>query len=248
MSINIYTVANHLSEQGWTLISDKYQNLNTELEMQCPKGHKQLMSYGTWRKNQLCPICLGSTPFLGQKDKVPPKSDDTRRILALDAATNISGYAVYDDKTLVSYGTFKTNATLTTEARINSVKKWLINIIKEWEIDFVGIEAIQLQMQNGAHMSVEVYRTLANLQGVLLDATFEASIDHELVYPSAWRKLCGISDGDSHRVNKKKQAQEKVYEWYCLDCTQDEADAICIGKYFCHYLKGQRATWGEKLG
>ena len=33
MPINIYTVANHLEQEGWKLISDSYKNLNTELEM-----------------------------------------------------------------------------------------------------------------------------------------------------------------------------------------------------------------------
>ena len=40
MSINIYTVANHLESEGWKLISNSYKNLNTELEMECPNGHK----------------------------------------------------------------------------------------------------------------------------------------------------------------------------------------------------------------
>jgi len=42
MPINIYSVANHLQENGWQLISTEYKNLNTELEMICPAGHKQV--------------------------------------------------------------------------------------------------------------------------------------------------------------------------------------------------------------
>jgi hypothetical protein len=33
MPINVYTVANHLEQNGWRLISETYKNLNTELEM-----------------------------------------------------------------------------------------------------------------------------------------------------------------------------------------------------------------------
>jgi len=33
MPINIYSVKNHLEENGWKLISSTYKNLNTELEM-----------------------------------------------------------------------------------------------------------------------------------------------------------------------------------------------------------------------
>ena len=49
------------------------------------------------------------------------------------------------------------------------------------------------------------------------------------------------------RENKKKQAQDKVKLWYQQDCTQDEADAICIGKYFCHILKNNKSSWGEDI-
>jgi len=40
MPINIYSVKNHLESEHWTLISDTYKNLNTELEMICPQGHR----------------------------------------------------------------------------------------------------------------------------------------------------------------------------------------------------------------
>jgi hypothetical protein len=30
-----------------------------------------------------------------------------------------------------------------------------------------------------------------------------------------------------------------------MDCTEDESDAICIGKYFCGKLK--KSNWGEDI-
>lgn len=140
MSINIYSVRNHLEEEGWKLISDTYKNLDTELEMKCPKGHLQTQTYKQWRKRPQCEICLAGDPFKGKKNKVPSKKIDTRRILALDAATGTTGYSIYDDDILVSYGTFKTDSEKDTTARINEVKKWLLAALKEWEIDFLGIE------------------------------------------------------------------------------------------------------------
>jgi Holliday junction resolvasome RuvABC endonuclease subunit len=62
----------------------------------------------------------------------------------LDASTSITGYAIYDDKTLVGFGTFKTNSSKHATERINDVKNWLKAALKEWEPDFVGIENIQL--------------------------------------------------------------------------------------------------------
>ena len=39
---------------------------------------------------------------------MPIKKIDTQRILALDAATNTTGYAIFDNGDLVHYGIFKT--------------------------------------------------------------------------------------------------------------------------------------------
>lgn len=247
MPINIYSVANHLESEGWKLLSTTYKNLNTELEMMCPEGHKQLQTYGNWRKHMLCEQCMAGDPYKIKKNKVPIKKIDTQRILALDAATGVTGYAIFDDGDLVSYGTYKVDKDLSSEQRINSVKKWLQALINEIEPDFVGLENIQLQtFGSGNTFQVETYRVLANLQGVLIDTLFEACIDHDLVYVSQWRKYCDVGDGKG-RENKKKQAQDKVKLWYKQDCTQDEADAICIGKYFCSILKNSKSSWGEDI-
>ena len=170
---------------------------------------------------------------------MPTKTIGTYRVIALDAATRITGYSVYDNNTLVSYGTFRANDADTTE-RINEIKHWLETIIDSWEPDMVGLENIQLQGGN-----VEVYRTLANLQGVLLDLLFEKDIWCDLAYSSEWRKYCGVGDGKG-RENKKRQAQDKVEQWYGQKCTQDEADAICLGKYFCSKTKNHN-SWGEDI-
>lgn len=246
-TINVYSVQNALETEGWKLISETYKNLKTPLEMICPCGHKQEQTFDNWRKHKLCDICLAGDPYKVKKNKVPKKGTDTQRILALDAATGITGYAIYDDKALVGFGTFKTNASLPAVERTNQVKNWLKAALKEWEPDFVGIENIMLKKYGSRDTDVQVktFQTLANLQGVLLDTVFEACIDSELVYPSEWRSYCGINDGDQHRDAKKKQAQAKVKIWYGMNCSEDEADAICIGKYFCGKLK--KSTWGEDI-
>lgn len=247
--INVYTVKNALEAEGWQLKSEEYKNLKTPLEIICPCGHKQEQTFDQWRKHKICDICMAGDPYKVKKNKIPKKGQDTQRILALDAATGITGYSIYDDKALVGFGTFKTTATLPATERINNVKNWLKAALKEWKPDFVGIENIQLQKYGtgGAQAQVKTFQTLANLQGVLLDTIFEACIDHELVYPTEWRSYCGVSDGDLHREARKKAAQAKVKIWYDIDCSEDEADAICIGKYFCGKLKSNKVTWGEDI-
>ena len=119
MPINIYTVANHLTDEGWKLISTTYKNLNTELEMECPNGHRQFQTYNNWRRHCICDKCMAGDPYKIKKNKVPIKKIDTQRILALDAATNITGFSIFDDGELVSYGTYKTKNSENVTERIN---------------------------------------------------------------------------------------------------------------------------------
>lgn len=227
--INIYSIQEHLESHGWGLISDTYKNLKTPISIICPKGHKQEQSYDNWRKHKICEQCLAGDTTKIKKNNVPKKKMNITRTLALDAATNLSGYSIYDNDVLVSFGTYKTSAEKNATERINEFKHWLEQRLEEWKPDFVGVENIQLQH------NVDMYRVLANLQGVILDTLLENEVPYELAYSAEWRKTCGIVGGE--RENKKKAAQDKVFNWYNVRCTQDEADAICIGK---HFIKTQK--------
>lgn len=252
--INYLTVKNDFETENWELISTAYKNLDTELECKCPDGHIIFITYKDWRKNKSCPECLKGDTFKIKKRKIPPKQEGVFRILALDAATITSGYALYDDKNLIGYGHFTIKGDNTT-ARINEVKQWLTAAIEEWRPDSVCLEHIQLQSFNsngkytkGENLQVELYRVLANLQGVLLDFLYEIGIPSALVYSAVWRKFCDVT-GKS-REDKKKDAQRKVVRWFDLEVTQDEADAICLGKYFSNNYRSldiQIEKWGEDI-
>lgn len=244
MAINIFSVQNDLEEKGWQLVSTEYVNLSSPLKMICPRGHDVEDSYGHWRKYCICEKCMGGKGSHIKKE-IPLKTDGVYRILALDAATVTTGFSVYDNNELVSYGTFHANADLDTTERINKVRKWLTNLIDEHCIDEIVLEQIQLQSFNGNPNSpqVQVFQTLANLQGVILDTAFELDIPCELIYSSTWRHVCGITEGRT-REEKKKAAQVHVKSWYGLDATQDEADAICLGKCRTRQPK-KKIIWGE---
>lgn len=228
MSINLTSIQEDLSANGWKLLSTEYKNLKTPITVCCPHGHEFETNYGEWRHYKRCEECLAADPY--RQHKTTQKEENAYRILALDGATNVTGFSIYDGTQLIRYGTFTANGDNITK-RINDVKLWVKSMVEKWQPDFVGIEHIQLQMNtyNGAQQ-VEVYRKLANLQGVIFDILFEIKEPCGLVYPTEWRKFCGV--GGKSRPEQKKNAQAKVKSWYNLDCTEDEADAICIGKYF----------------
>ena len=245
MAINIFTVQSDLENAGWQLISTTYKNLKTPLDMVCPKGHAIQETYENWRKKHECSACAKAAAKLSIRNKIPPANPNAYRILALDAATETSGYSIYDDGKLVAYGTFTVAYTNDSTARINQVKHWLDSICAECKPNVIGIEGIQYQQQHG----VKTFQTLANLQGVLLDYCYECRNKYEygIVTSSAWRSHLGINNADK-RENAKQKAQSYVKLMFGVSATQDEADAICIGKYFAtKFSRKAKITWGEDI-
>jgi Holliday junction resolvasome RuvABC endonuclease subunit len=105
-------------------------------------------------------------------------------------------------------------------------------MIDSWRADRVVIEDIQLQNfeeENLNTIGVTTFKALAHLQGVLIDMFYEKKISYKVAHTGTWRSHCGIK-GKS-RADKKKSAQLLVKDIYQKEVTQDEADAICIGRY-----------------
>ena len=234
--ISIEQIKTEANGLGWTLASDTYKNLDTEIEFECPNGHHVITTYAVWRAKHSCPIC--DNPKLELSTKVMPKKKEITRILALDQATHDTGWAIFDDRSVIKFGTVKLSEG-DLDKRINDLKVWLANMIEIWKPDKVIMEDIQLQekKQNrtwendtGDHvMNVNTFKTLAQLQGVLADYLYEKKVRYEFVHTAVWREQCGIAG--KYRADKKKSAQLKVLEWFDLSVTNDEADALCIGYY-----------------
>ena len=243
MAINIYTVQADVESAGWQLVSTTYKNLRTPMQFKCPKGHDVETTYDEWRRYKICPECHKTLTTSVERNKILPRSDVAAfRVIGLDAATGTTGYSVYDDKKLTSYGTFTTDATKDATARINELQIWLDQAIYTWKPDAVCVENIQLEK------NVKMFQTLANLQGVICDYLYENDIEYILVYSTEWRTYLGLNRKDD-RENAKKKAQDYVQMTCNLKCTQDEADAICIGRYAVNHIKRkvEDINWGESI-
>ena len=230
-------MSNGESFHDWKLLSTEYKNLQTEMEFSCPEGH---IVYTTWKKlreNFVCPVCAELQKSNGTQ--IQPKAQSTTRVLAIDDATAVSGWAIYDNKELVSYGNIKFTQHDTVEG-ISKIREWLINMIENWKPDRIAIEDIQLQKftNNKGHTesAVTTYKVLAQLQGVLLVTCFEKKIPCAVIYASTWRAHCKITA--KSRADQKRAAQLYVQQKFNKNVTQDEADAICIGAYMVEkYIK-----------
>lgn len=242
MAINIYTVQSDALANGWEVLDKKYTNLKTPMSWKCPKGHVTSQTYEDWRKHHRCSECEKSDKKIVHNQLVPP-TPGCHRVLALDAATGTTGWAIFDDKKLTSYGTFKTDALLSTTERIHTVKLWLAQNLQVWKPNAIGIENIQYQKLHG----VKTFQILANLQGVLVDFLYENNYEYLVAGSSTWRSFIGINHADE-RSTAKKATQDWVEMNYHVAATQDEADAIAMGVYFSHQLYNKKTIqWGEEI-
>ena len=167
-------VKSEIESYGWKLISENYKNLDTEMELMCNEGHRVFINFKKFRKNQYCPTCAENSLLVDFNEPVK-KEKGIIRVLAIDDATSISGWSIFDGGALVGYGSFQVEKDNPIE-RMSIIKQWMLNMLTKWNPDKVGIEDIQLQNFKGkdgsTHYAVTTYKVLAQLQGVLLEALF----------------------------------------------------------------------------
>jgi len=163
--------------------------------------------------------------FATEASEAPVKNNV---ILALDQSTQITGWALYEDGSLKDYGKINPSGDLIN--RLIKMRDWVKNkaknILNENKNLTIAIEEIQLQM--ATNQNVVTFKKLAYAQAILLELFTEHNIPYEIVSASTWKSKCGIKG--KNRAEQKRAAQEYVKEEFGISATQDECDAICIGK------------------
>lgn len=238
--ITLDQINEELEGTGWKCLSSEYKNLEGELYFNCEEGHDVYASWKKIRTKRECPICKQNA-FKKSVDSIKPKPKGKKRVLALDQATHTTGWSIFDGNILVQYGTFNTEIKDET-ARINAVKNWMLSMINNWKPDCVAIEGIQYQDESsGQKVSVTVFQGLARLQGVLMDTCYSTKTDFLLCPTNTWRNHCGVKG--RYRTDKKRSMQLIAKKEYDITVTDDEADAIGIGKYAADLNKIEVVNW-----
>lgn len=226
--IQLSDIQTEVKKNGWQLISTEYINLKTEMQFRCQEGHDVFLSWNKVRDKFVCPICKRNR-FSDKANEFPEKKKGTQRVLALDQATYKTGYSVFDNQKLIKYGVFETK--LSDEiARDSAIKTWLISMIDGLNPDYVAIEGIQYEQ----HFGVVVFQTLARLQGILLETLYWEKIPYLVCPTNTWRAYCQVKG--RARADKKRSMQQIIKQNYDVSVTDDEADAIGIGKYAAETL------------
>lgn len=161
--ILIENIKKEVESNGWELISTSYVNLKTEMNFKCGEGHNIYLSWEKVRNKFVCPVCK-TNRYKNMENQIIEKKKGVQRVLALDQATKITGYSIFDDKKLIKYGTFETN--LEDEiARDSAIKTWLLSMVANWRPDYVGIGF--LSFKRFSVSPAGLIKLLANEEGLI---------------------------------------------------------------------------------
>lgn len=167
------------------------------------------------------------------------------RILALDQASRVSGYSIFEDEKLIDYGKF-TVTDSDFDIRLHKIRNKVKSLIEENNIDELIFEDIQYQTRvNGADEinNVDTFKKLAEVFGVIFELAVEMEIPSYSVLAVTWRSELGIPG--VKRTDAKQNTQKWVNTTFNIKATQDECDAIGIGEYYWHAIanKPQPFSW-----
>lgn len=157
------------------------------------------------------------------------------RLLALDQASKVTGWAIFEDGELKSYGKISLDDP-NTDIRLVQLRQGIQTLVADYNIDEVIFEDIQ--QQNNVANNVQTFKVLAEVYGVVSELLQEIQIPHSTVLAASWKSTLGIKGRT--RAEQKKNAQLYVEQNYGIQVIQDIADAVCIGT---HHIKKNKCAW-----
>ena len=241
--ITLAQIQESLQGTGWTCNDNKYVNLKTVMSFTCPEGHLVEQTWDKMRNKRFCPVCANNAKKKVVNIAAAPKGK-AYRIIALDQSSHKTGYAIYDGLTLVSYGVYESTKASPMD-RLKAACDWLDSMIANWKPDEIGFEEPQYNPGGGddkdkirAH---DTFKLLAQIMGALMITAMRAKVKVSTVLIPTWRHHCGVKG--RYRADKKRSMQLIAKKEYDITVSDDEADAIGIGKYAANLNKIEVINW-----
>lgn len=160
------------------------------------------------------------------------------KILSLDASTKSTGFAVFNETKLETYGCLTASSTDLVK-RISKIITELEQVLSQNTIDKIILEEVRPEqgLQN-----LKTHKALMYLQAAIVFLIHERfnTIEIEYVYPNEWRKVCGIKTGSGvRRETLKPKDIQFVKDNYNITVNDDIADAIGIGHAYVNKLDNE---------
>lgn len=161
-------------------------------------------------------------------------------LLSLDQSSHTSGYAIFQDDKLLAYGKFTFNDQ-DIGKRLCKIRAQIKEFIEKYSPNHVIFE--EIQQQGNVTNNIQTFKTLAMVQGVIMQLLTELNISYSSVYATSWKSVTGIKG--KTRAEQKKASQNYVLDKYNYKVIEDIADAICIGDYYIKNDQKGKCAWAE---
>ena len=156
------------------------------------------------------------------------------KILSIDQATKISGWAIFEDDKLISSGIIDLSKEYidVLEDRAFLMTNKIKEIIEENEIFVVVLEDVfdtKSVANRNAIKNYKVFEGLSKLLGMIEFVLQSKEILYTIVSPQTWRSACEVKG--ERRKERKESAIKFVQNMYNKHVSEDESEAICMGYY-----------------
>lgn len=161
------------------------------------------------------------------------------KILAIDASTRSTGFALGEQSNLQEHGCIQASSKDVVK-RIIKMRDSLSKIIKDNKVNKVVLQ--QVRPEYNSHTS----KVLMWLQAAIVIAAYEVNpeIEFEFIPATTWRAALKFKQGRGvTRDMVKPQDVKYVEDKYGIKVNDDEADAICIFDVYWQKFDNE-LNWG----
>lgn len=152
-------------------------------------------------------------------------------VLALDQASKVSGYAIFQNDKFVTCGVIKASSSWPLGKRLVYIADRINELINQYQIEEVVCEDVILEEEDRqTQFGYKTFKALCETLGIVVEVAYRAGKPITILSANDWRRKLGIRVGRGYKRTAVKAADiEFVKQKYNITPTEDECDAICIG-------------------
>ena len=160
-----------------------------------------------------------------------------KNILFIDLATK-SGFAVYNEESqkIVKFGSVKFKGSC-HGSKLDSCREWLDRITTEFNAAVVIVEDVYIPLDK-ERKSTSAFKLLSEYHGIGELFCCYCSLEYCVIEASAHHQtLLGWQSKKWARKQIKEETMKRAKVMGYDVCSDDEADAISLVRYWCHRYK-----------
>lgn len=147
------------------------------------------------------------------------------KIAGIDASSNKTGVSIFEDGEYMEHTLIDLHKVKDINKRIPMMIDEICKYLNKFKPDKIIME--ETVMSSNA----STLKKLSYLTGGIMFYAYKRNAEFELTIPSAWRKKTGLEQSSKvPREVLKLESMQAVKVTYGLEVTDDESDAILIGR------------------